>query len=83
MNEACTERLCPFRRRGAGLGGHSGQAAPMMLAVVGAVLAGAVVLFAFGTALGAKGQDQRVADLAAIIAPQVISELYPRLFEPP
>jgi hypothetical protein len=27
----------------------------MMLAVVGAVLAGAVVLFAFGTALGAKG----------------------------
>jgi hypothetical protein len=55
----------------------------MMLAVVGAVLAGAVVLFAFGTALGAKGQDQRVADLAAIIAPQVISELYPRLFEPP
>jgi hypothetical protein len=55
----------------------------MMLAVVGAVLAGAVVLFAFGTALGAKGRDQRVADLAAIIAAQVMSELYPRLFEPP
>ena len=32
-----------------------GQASLMMLAVVGAVLAGAVILFAFGNALGAKG----------------------------
>ena len=55
----------------------------MMLAVVAAVLVGAVVLFAFGNALGAKGRHQRAADLAAISAAQVMRELYPRLFEPP
>jgi hypothetical protein len=55
----------------------------MMLAVVGAVLAGAVVLFALGNALGAKGRHQRAADLAAISAAQVMRDLYPRLFEPP
>jgi hypothetical protein len=60
-----------------------GQASSMMLAVVAAVLVGAVVLFAFGTALGAKGRHQRAADLAAISAAQVMRELYPRLFEPP
>jgi Transglycosylase SLT domain/D-alanyl-D-alanine carboxypeptidase len=54
-----------------------------MLAVIGAVLAGAVILFAFGNALGAKGRHQRAADLAAIGAAQVMRELYPRLFEPP
>jgi hypothetical protein len=54
-----------------------------MLGVVGALLAGAVVLFAFGNALGAKGRHQRAADLAAISAAQVMRELYPRLFEPP
>jgi hypothetical protein len=55
----------------------------MMLAVIGAVLAGAVLLFAFGNALGAKGRYQRAADLAAISAAQVMRDLYPRLFEPP
>ena len=55
----------------------------MMLAVVAAVLAGAVLLFALGNALGAKGRYQRAADLAAISAAQVMRELYPRLFEPP
>ena len=55
----------------------------MMLALVAAILAGAVVLFAFGDALGAKGKHQRAADLAAISAAQVMRELYPRLFEPP
>jgi len=54
-----------------------------MLAVVGMVLVGALVLFAFGNALGAKGRYQRGADLAAISAAQVMRELYPRLFEPP
>src|SRR5918997_1845458 len=54
-----------------------------MLAVIGAVLAGAVVLFAFGNALGARGAHQRAADLAAIGAAQVMRDLYPRLFEPP
>lgn len=55
----------------------------MMLALVLAILAGAVVLFAFGNALGAKGKHQRAADLAAISAAQVMRDLYPRLFEPP
>ncbi len=60
-----------------------GQASLMMLAVVAAMLAGAVVLFAFGNALGAKARQQRAADLAAISAAQVMRDLYPRLFEPP
>ena len=64
-----------------------GQASLMMLAVVGLVLAGALVFFAFGQALGARGKHQRGADLAAISAPrcgaQVMRDLYPRLFEPP
>jgi hypothetical protein len=54
-----------------------------MLAVVAALLAAVVVLFAFGNALGAKGRHQRAVDLAAISAAQVMRELYPRLFEPP
>lgn len=65
------------------LGSPSGQASLMMLAVVGLVLAGAVLLFAFGNALGAKGRHQRAVDLAAISAAGVMRELYPRLFEPP
>jgi hypothetical protein len=60
-----------------------GQASLMMLAVVGSLLLGTLVLFAFGNALGARGQHQRAADLAAVSAAQVMRELYPRLFEPP
>ena len=55
----------------------------MMLGVVGALLLGTLVLFAFGNALGAKGRHQRAADLAAVSAAQVMRDLYPRLFEPP
>ncbi len=55
----------------------------MMLAVVAGVLLGALMLFAFGNAPGAKGRHQRAADLAAISAAQVMRDLYPRLFEPP
>ena len=53
-----------------------------MLGVVALVLLGAVAVFAFGQALGAKGRHQRAADLAAISAAQVMRDLYPRLFEP-
>ena len=49
-----------------------GQASLMMLALVGALLVGAVVLFGLGNALGAKGRYQRAADLAAITAAQVM-----------
>jgi hypothetical protein len=54
-----------------------------MLGVVAVVLGGALVLVAFGQALGARGKLQRAADLAAISAAQVMRDLYPRLFEPP
>src|SRR5688572_8219477 len=60
-----------------------GQATLLMLAVLAAVLAGVLLLFAFGNALGAKGRHQRAADLAAVSAAQVMRDLYPRLFEPP
>jgi hypothetical protein len=60
-----------------------GQASLMMLALVGVLLTGALVLFAFGNALGARAKHQRGADLAAVSAAQVMRELYPRLFEPP
>ncbi|HET8820450.1 MAG TPA: transglycosylase SLT domain-containing protein [Thermoleophilaceae bacterium] len=60
-----------------------GQASLMMLAVVGLVLSGALVLFAFGQALGARDKHQRGADLAAISAAQVMRDLHSRLFEPP
>jgi hypothetical protein len=72
----------PIRLEGA-LGDERGQALLLMLGVVGALLAGVVLLFAFGNALGAKGRYQRAADLAAISAAQVMRDLYPRLFEPP
>ena len=83
MSQACAEPQGPVGGRAAGLGGQCGQAALMMLVVVAAVLAGAIVLFAFGNALGAKGRHQRAVDLAAISAAQVMRDLYPRLFEPP
>jgi Transglycosylase SLT domain/D-alanyl-D-alanine carboxypeptidase/Putative Flp pilus-assembly TadE/G-like len=62
---------------------QAGQASLMMLAVVGVLIAGGMLLFAFGNALGARGKYQRGADLAAISAAQVMRDLYPRLFEPP
>jgi Transglycosylase SLT domain/D-alanyl-D-alanine carboxypeptidase len=65
-----------------GAGGQSGQAALLLLGVLAAVLAGTLVLFGFGQALGSKGKHQRAADLAAVSAAQVMRRHYPRLFEP-
>jgi soluble lytic murein transglycosylase-like protein len=53
-----------------------------MLGVLAAVLAGGLVLFGFGQALGARGQAQRAADLAAVSAGQVMRRNFARLFEP-
>ena len=61
---------------------ESGQAALLMLGVLAAVLAGALVLFGFGQALGARGHAQRAADLAAMSAAQVMRRNFTRLFEP-
>ena len=69
--------------RAIGADGEAGQAALLMLGVLAVVLAGVLVLFGFGQALGAKGRHQRAADLAAVSAAPVMRELYPRLFEPP
>jgi Putative Flp pilus-assembly TadE/G-like len=64
-------------------GGEGGKASLLMLGTYTLLFGLAVVLFAFGQALGSEGRHQRAADLAAISAGQVMQELYPRLFEPP
>ena len=60
-----------------------GQASLLLLGVIAALVAGVLVLFAFGQALGAKGKHQRAADLAAMSAARTMQRLYPRLFVPP
>jgi len=65
------------------LPGERGQALPLMLGMVCVVLAGVMVLAAFGQALGGKSRHQRAADLAAVSAARTMREDYPRLFEPP
>jgi Transglycosylase SLT domain/D-alanyl-D-alanine carboxypeptidase/Putative Flp pilus-assembly TadE/G-like len=65
-----------------GLDREDGQAALLFLGVLAAVLAGTLVLFGFGQALGTRGKHQRAADLAAVSAAQVMRDNYPRLFEP-
>jgi soluble lytic murein transglycosylase-like protein len=53
-----------------------------MLGVVGAAIAGTLVLVAFGQALGSKSRHQRAADLAAVSAARGMRDDYTRLFEP-
>jgi soluble lytic murein transglycosylase-like protein len=53
-----------------------------MLGVLAASLAGGLILFSFGQALGARGQAQRAADLAAVAGAQAMGREYTRLFEP-
>jgi hypothetical protein len=62
---------------------ESGQAALLFLGVLAALLAGTLVLFGFGQALGTRGKHQRAADLAAVSAAQVMRDNYARLFQPP
>jgi hypothetical protein len=47
-----------------------------------ALLLGALVMAAFGQALGGKGKHQRAADLAAMSAARAMRTAYPRLFMP-
>jgi Putative Flp pilus-assembly TadE/G-like len=72
----------PVRRGAGGDRAESGQAALLLLGVLAAILAGTLVLFGFGQALGTRGKHQRAADLAAVSAAQVMRDNYPRLFEP-
>jgi hypothetical protein len=62
---------------------ESGQAALLFLGVLAALLAGTLILFGFGQALGTRGKHQRAADLAAVSAAQVMRDNYARLFQPP
>jgi hypothetical protein len=70
-------------KRHAGIGSERAQASILLLGVVAVVIAGALILAAFGQAYGARAHAQRVADLAAIAAAQAMRDAYPRLFEPP
>jgi hypothetical protein len=64
------------------LRGEDGQASILLLGVVGALIAGALILAAFGQAYGARAKSQRIADLSAVAAAQAMLGAYPRLFEP-
>jgi Transglycosylase SLT domain/D-alanyl-D-alanine carboxypeptidase len=75
--------VAPSGHRGSDGRGEAGQAALLLLAVLAALLAGTLVLFGFGQALGARGKHQRAADLAAVSAAQVMRDNYARLFQPP
>ncbi len=70
-------------RRNRACSSEHGQASVLLLGVVAALVAGVLVLFAFGQALGAKGKHQRAADLAAISAARTMQRLYPSLFASP
>ena len=62
--------------------GEAGQSLVLMLGVLAALMLGALVLAAFGQALGAKGRHHKAADLAAISAAQTMRGLYALRFEP-
>jgi hypothetical protein len=61
---------------------EAGQALVLGLGLAAALMTGALVLFAFGQALGAKAREQRAADLAAVSAAGAMRRVYWRLFEP-
>jgi hypothetical protein len=62
--------------------GDSGQALLLLVAALGAILAGALVLGTFARAVGDRGRGQRAADLGALAGAQAMRGLYPRLFLP-
>src|SRR4051794_22507693 len=64
------------------VGEERGQAVILLLGVVGALVAGGLILAALGQAYGTRSRPQRGADLAAVAAAQVMQRQYPRLFEP-
>jgi soluble lytic murein transglycosylase-like protein len=61
---------------------ESGQALVLLIGAMAALVFGALILGSFGQALGARGHEQRAADLAAISAARVMRDNYPRLFLP-
>ena len=69
-------------KRGGRVGGGQAGHTLLLLGVMAALLAGSLVMAAFGQALGGKGKHQRAADLAAMSAARAMRTAYPRLFEP-
>jgi hypothetical protein len=63
--------------------GARGQAALLLLCFLLAVCVGAVVLGGIARGIGARGDRQRAADLAALSAARAMHDAYPRVFEPP
>ena len=61
---------------------EDGQALILLLGVLMAVLVGAFVIGSLASAFGARGAQQRAADLGALAAARRMRELQPRLFEP-
>ena len=61
---------------------ESGQALPLLLGLASVLIVGALILGAFGQALGVKGRHQRAADLSAVSAGHAMRKVYLRLFEP-
>ncbi len=62
---------------------ESGQATPLVLGAVFALVVGAVVAVAIAGAITGKGQAQRAADLAALSAARSMKDDLPRLLAPP
>jgi soluble lytic murein transglycosylase-like protein len=62
---------------------ESGQAALLLVGLLLAACIGAVVLGSIARGIGARGDLQRSADLAALAAARAMHDAYLRVFEPP
>jgi soluble lytic murein transglycosylase-like protein len=62
--------------------GQRGQAALLLVGLLLAVCIGAVVLGGIARGVGARGDLQQAADLAALAAARAMHDAYPRVFQP-
>jgi soluble lytic murein transglycosylase-like protein len=60
-----------------------GQASMLLLGLLVAIVLGAIVLGGIARGVGARGDLQGAADLAALSAARAMHDAYPRVFEPP
>jgi hypothetical protein len=61
---------------------QSGQAALLLVAALGFVVIGALILGAIAAGVGVQGRDQRAADLAALAGARAMRSVFSGLFEP-
>ena len=71
------------RRTPSRLAAERGQSTVLLLGAAASLIAVALVLAAFGQAIGTRGRSQRISDLAAVSGARAMRDAYPRLFEPP